>query len=129
MTQRIQRHPLLSLFDSPDANTTTDRRDTSIVPQQALFLMNNFFVREQAEGLARRLLAASADSTQRIELAHKLAWCNEAGPNEVESETRYVEAYQKELGRLGICNQQQELEAWTSYARVLLCANEFAYVD
>src|SRR5262249_34930358 len=59
MTQRLQRHPFLALFDGPDTNTSTDVRTSSTVPLQALFLMNNPFVIEQAEGFARRLLAAA----------------------------------------------------------------------
>jgi hypothetical protein len=44
MTQRIQRHPFLALFDGPDTNTSTDTRTDSTVPLQALFLMNNPFI-------------------------------------------------------------------------------------
>src|SRR5262249_23037668 len=58
MTQRIQRHPYLGLFDGADTNTSTEQRGTSTVPQQALFLMNNPWVKGQAEGFARRLTAA-----------------------------------------------------------------------
>ncbi|MEO2018154.1 MAG: PSD1 and planctomycete cytochrome C domain-containing protein, partial [Fuerstiella sp.] len=38
LTQRLFRHSLLGLFDSPDRNTSTSRRDSSNVPAQALFL-------------------------------------------------------------------------------------------
>src|SRR5206468_9455920 len=62
MTQRLQRHPYLALFDGPDTNASTERRASSTVPLQALYLMNHPFVREQAEGLARRLLAEPAES-------------------------------------------------------------------
>ena len=39
MTQRIQRHPFLALFDGPDTNASTGVRTTSTTPLQALFLM------------------------------------------------------------------------------------------
>jgi hypothetical protein len=129
MTQRIQRHPFLALFDGPDTNTTTARRGSSTVPQQALFLMNNPFVKEQAEALARRLLAASADPAQRIGLAHELAWSRLPTPSEVAKATGYIEAYKKKLAKAGAPNEQLEVEAWTSYARVMLSANEFVYLD
>src|SRR5262249_17227224 len=61
MTQRFQRHPFLALFDGPDTNPSTEQRTASTVPLQALFLTNAPFVTEQAEGFARRLLAASGD--------------------------------------------------------------------
>jgi hypothetical protein len=52
MTQRLQRHPFLALFDGPDTNTTTDTRTSSTVPLQLLFAMNNRWFHERAEGLA-----------------------------------------------------------------------------
>ena len=51
MTQRLMRHPFLAIFDGPDTNTSTDVRTRSTVPLQALYLMNNPFVQEQAAGL------------------------------------------------------------------------------
>jgi len=129
MTQRIQRHPYLALFDGPDTNTTTARRGSSTVPQQALFLMNNPFVKTQAEGLARRLLAGATEPARRIELAHQLAWSRPAKPAEVAKGIGYIEAYKRDLARAGARGDGLEVEAWTSYARVLLSANEFVYVD
>jgi hypothetical protein len=129
MMQRIQRHPYLGLFDGPDANTSTAQRDTSTVPQQALFLMNNPFVKEQAEGFARRLLTLVKEEHKRIELAYQWAWSRPAKPAEREKAARYIEAYRKELAKVGVTGERQELEAWASYARVLLSANEFVYID
>ncbi|MCI0464560.1 MAG: PSD1 and planctomycete cytochrome C domain-containing protein, partial [Gemmataceae bacterium] len=48
MTQRIQRHPFLATFDGPDTNASTAVRTTSTTSLQALFLMNDPFVHEQA---------------------------------------------------------------------------------
>ena len=44
MTQRLQRHPFLALFDGPDTNATTDVAHQHDGPLQALFLMNDPFV-------------------------------------------------------------------------------------
>lgn len=61
MTPRIQRHPYLAIFDGADPSTSTPARQTSTTPLQALYLLNDKFVHEQAEGLARRLHAESND--------------------------------------------------------------------
>jgi cytochrome c553 len=129
MTQRFQRHPFLALFDGPDTNTSTEQRTASTVPLQALFLTNDPFVTEQAEGFARRLLAASGDSRWRIDLAHRLAWARPARPDEVARGIHYMEEYRQRLAEAGAPAERLELEAWTSYARVLLCANEFVCLD
>jgi hypothetical protein len=129
MTQRLQRHPFLALFDGPDTNTTTDARGSSTVPLQALFMMNSTFMTEQAESLARRLIAASGDARARIDLAHRLAWGRHAMPGEIEKGERYVTTFRREAIEAGTSSQDVELEAWSSYTRVILSANEFVYVD
>lgn len=56
MQQRLKRHPFLSLFDGTDTNVSTARREMTTVPTQALYLMNNEFVHEQAVGLVKRFV-------------------------------------------------------------------------
>jgi hypothetical protein len=129
MTQRLQRHPFLALFDGPDTNTTTDVRTSSTVPLQALFMMNSAFVSEQAESFARRVLTEVTDLTCRIELAHRLAWSRLPTAEEISKGVAYLGVYSAELKRVGTPSERVELEAWTSYARILLGANEFVYVE
>jgi len=74
MTQRFQRHLFLALFDGPDTNNSTEARRNSIVPQQALFALNNQFVDEQATLFARRVLATRSDEASRVRYAQELAW-------------------------------------------------------
>ena len=47
---------LFEVFDFADPSICTGRRNTSTVAPQALFLMNNSFVIEQAQRTAHRLL-------------------------------------------------------------------------
>jgi hypothetical protein len=129
MTQRFQRHPYLALFDGPDTNTSTEQRTSSTVPQQALFLMNNPFMVEQAEGLARRVIGVSNDPVRRIDSAHQWAWSRPPQPVEIEKAIRYLTAYEQQLAKTNVSGERQELEAWTSFGRILLSANEFVYLD
>jgi hypothetical protein len=129
MTQRLQRHPYLALFDGPDPNASTGRRTTAIVPLQALYLMNHPFVRAQAEGLAGRLLAVSDEAGQRVARAYEWAWGRPPTPAETERDVAYVRRYERALAEARAPTERREIEAWTSYARVLLTANEFVYVD
>jgi hypothetical protein len=129
MTQRLQRHPYLALFDGPDTNHSTDVRSRSTVPLQALYFMNNAFVREQAEGLAKRLIVAATDPRERIGLAYERAWGRPPQPDETAKALAYIENYGRGLSQAGAPAGQVEIEAWTSHARLLLTANEFLYVD
>jgi hypothetical protein len=129
MTQRLQRHPFLALFDGPDTNHSTDVRTSATVPLQALYLMNNSFVREQAEGFAKRLLDATADHEGRVSLAQELAWGRPPTTDDVEKGVAYVSRFTQESLKTGTATERGDLEAWSSYARILLSSNPFLYVD
>jgi hypothetical protein len=129
MRQRLQRHPYLALFDAPDANVSTDVRTAATIPLQALYLMNNEFVRQQAAGLARRSLAASGDSTDRIRFAVERAWSRPPDPDEIQRGQDFLARCGREAAGTAASASERELEVWTGYARALLTANEFFFVD
>jgi hypothetical protein len=127
MTPRFQRHPFLALFDGPDTNTSTEARRASIVPQQALYSLNNPFVDEQAHLLARRILARSANEPERVRYGCQTAWSREPSALDLEKISRFLNSARSLAASNNLPNPEQE--AWTSFARVLLTANEFLYVD
>jgi len=60
-------------FDFSPTSMVTGRRHVSTVPTQALFLMNNPFVHEQAQAAAKRLLAEKEPADDaRLERAYQL---------------------------------------------------------
>ncbi len=129
MTQRLVRHPYLALFDGPDPNLSTDVRTSATVPLQALYLMNNPFVAEQSVDFARRVCDAESESPQRVRLAVRLAYGREPNDNECVRAIAFIEKYTAESTATGAAPADAAREAWTSFARVLLTANEFVYVD
>lgn len=128
MTQRFQKHPFLALFDGPDTNHSTEARRVSTVPQQALFAMNNRFLNDCAEALAKGVLDSSGDDEGRLSLLVGRAWGRPADPNETRlflgALASARDASTENAGRPG-----REHAAWTTLARVVLTANEFFYVD
>ena len=63
----------LEVFDFAEQGMVTGRRDTTTVAPQALYLLNDPFVRQQALALAQACSAgASLDDTGRIDLAYRL---------------------------------------------------------
>ncbi len=129
MTQRLQRHPFLALFDGPDTNTTTEQRPVSTVPQQALHLMNSPEMQKLAGAFAIRLLGTKSANVDRIRLAHLLCYARPATGAEVSRGEQYLKRYLDEARRAGVAPDQAERQSWTSYARILMSANEFVYVD
>jgi hypothetical protein len=129
MTQRIQRHPFLALFDGADPNASTDARTSATVPLQALYMLNNPFVWEQACALAHRLMESTVDAELRTEFAHRLAYARPASCAERQCGATFVEAYERVLTDSGASRSDAQFEAWASYVHILLTANEFIFVD
>ena len=94
------------------------KRTTSSVPTQALFLMNNPFVRQQAEFAAKRLLEEqSASNDTRIKYAYQLT----LGRQPTASEGRIV---------LDFLKAGQEPEAvWTQVFQSLFASLDFRYLN
>ncbi len=68
---RYKLDEYLQLFDFPSPNLSAEKRFTTTVPLQRLFLMNSDFMQQQAERLARRV-AAEPDNTARIQKLYRL---------------------------------------------------------
>jgi hypothetical protein len=114
----VSRHnldPLLRLFDFPDPNLTNDRRASTTVPLQQLFVLNSEFISRQSRMLAARVTALDTDDVARVHRAFRSAYGRLPHDREVEISLRFL----KEAGVSG----------WEKFAQVLLSANEFAYVD
>ena len=120
MIQRIQRRPLMALFDGADANASTGQRRLSNVPTQALYFLNNDFLHLQASALAKRLAKRSAESDGRIRLAHQLALGRPASEAEIAQVQEFITTYTAAA---------DEARAWDAWCRVLLGSNEFLYVN
>jgi len=66
LVKRSFRFPMLSAFDLPDNITSCGRRDITTIPNQALTLLNNHTMREQAAAFADRLLRETNGQLDRV---------------------------------------------------------------
>jgi hypothetical protein len=81
---KVSRYKLdtyLQTFDFPPPNISAEKRFTTTVPLQRLFLMNSDFMQVEAEALAKRV-AAEPDNRARIRKMYQLAFARD--PNEQE---------------------------------------------
>lgn len=109
---------VLRSFDFTDPDATTAQRPQTVVPQQALFLMNSPFVQEQARHLAER--AEAPDDAARVQALYRTALARPAS----EAETRLALQF---IARAD--DDEQRTAAWHQLAQALLCTNEFSFVD
>src|SRR5262249_18314287 len=96
---------------------------------QALFLLNDPFAHKQADRLAARLEAETADDADRVDRAYRLAFGRPVTGDGVTLAREYLAACRAKLGGGGRPAEKRAHAAWASYARVLLSSNEFLFVD
>ncbi|MFN7361554.1 MAG: DUF1549 and DUF1553 domain-containing protein, partial [Pirellulaceae bacterium] len=129
MTQRIQRHPYLAIFDGADPSASTPSRLVSTTPLQALYLLNDKFVHQQSEGLAKRLMSESTDDTIRLERVWSLMFGRLPESDERKAAEDFLVAAQKELQLSGLQSNTTKEQSWQALIRSLVRLNEFVYVD
>jgi hypothetical protein len=125
MTQRIQRHPYLAIFDGADPSTSTGRRTSSTTPLQALFLLNDPFVHGQADLFADRLRGIRIPDADRVREGFRLALGRRPGGDETAKSLDFLESVRER----SVGEKDPEAEAWRAFARVLFRLNEFAQLD
>lgn len=106
---RFQQDETLSLFDFPSASVSVEKRASTNVPLQKLYLLNSPFLLRQSEALGRRMR----------ELGVTASYLRIFGRPAAEAELRMAEEFLRQAGPDG----------WTRYAQVLLSSNEFAFID
>jgi hypothetical protein len=80
----------LSLFDFPNPNLVTSRRENTTSPNQALYLMNNPFVQSESVHFARRLLSTAGSEEKRIRLAYQTAFLREPTSSEIKRSRQFI---------------------------------------
>ena len=130
MTQRIQRHPFLALFDGADPNASTALRRTTTVPSQALFFLNDPMVHRQAESLARSARRDCAEPAARVEWVHRRVLRRSPDAAESAEALDFLARYRQALGAIPQSGPDEpETRALAAWIRVLLGSNEFLTVD
>jgi hypothetical protein len=127
MTQRLKRHPFLTLFDGADPNASTAERASTTVPTQALFFLNDPFLHESSDHWATRLMSQTAEMERRLELAWRAALGRHPTLEELRDAQDFLRDYRQELNQLQ--TQDADRLALAACLRLLLGSNEFLHVD
>ncbi|MDB4416580.1 DUF1553 domain-containing protein, partial [bacterium] len=113
---------LFEVFDFANPSMVTGRRDISTVAPQALYMMNNSFVRTQSKLTAKRLLSEShLTPTARIENAYLQI----LGRNATKSE---ITLSQQFLLSVSNKNQKTSADAWSQMIQAMFSTIEFRYI-
>jgi len=122
---RFRLDNFLQVFDFPNPSFTAEQRFSTNVPLQRLYFMNNDFVYAQAGKLAERVYPQPND-TARIAEAYRLLYGRAPTAKELEMGLQFLKTTPEKPGNTV---NREPVTAWREYARVLLSANEFEFVD
>jgi hypothetical protein len=120
----------MAAFDVADPNLIVGRRDATTSPSQGLYVLNSPFVIEQAEQLARGLLAGPAvDDTTQIERAYLTMLARRPTPGELAAVKQYLASTGPNAGRAAASDLEADrLSAWTSFAQAMMALPEFRFL-
>lgn len=121
---------MFQLLDFPDPAVSSGNRATTVVPLQALLLLNSDFVMEAAAGLADRLLSEANDDDQRLARLYSLAFGRNPTVNERAADRVFLRAVaQAQIHTAETDANNRVRQAWTTLCHVALAASEFIYVN
>jgi hypothetical protein len=117
--------PMMTAFDTPVPFTTMGRRHVSNVPTQALILMNDPFVAEQARLWAKDVLSDKSISWEgRIRRMYAAAFGREPATPESTKAVAFLADQAKEYGCL-----VDDDRVWADLAHVLFNSKAFVFVN
>jgi hypothetical protein len=119
--------PMMLAFDTPIPFNAMGRRSESNVPAQALILMNNSFVIDQANKWAARLIKEQPDPRQRIVQVYQQAFSRIPSEAEIDQGIEFLRLQAKEL-KLDPNGIAEHHEPWADYCHVLMNVKEFLYL-
>ena len=123
---RAALEDVFATFDYVDPAVSLEKRPTTTVPHQVLFLQNHPLPMHSAWLLAERLQRACQSPEDKIDLAYRILFSRQSTAAELAVGLEFIEG---ESGTGRGRRKTDPLEPWASYCRGLILTNEFLYVD
>jgi hypothetical protein len=132
LARRSNPVTFMQVFDYPVIDVNCTRRSSSATPLQSLTMINSEFLTDSAASLARRVEALAGDDAplpKLIETAYQLAFSRIASDNEAEFAREYIHQQKELYMNSGVSGDDASKRTLENFVHMLLCSNEFLYVD
>ncbi len=131
---RDQIPDFLSVFDFPDASLVNGQRDTTNVPSQSLFLMNNAQANALADAFAKRLAEFEGNPLERLTHAYQLAFSRAPTQDELAAIRTFWMDFPNKVQTIANKNsaegrQKTEQLALTTFCQALFASAEFRFLN
>jgi len=122
--------PMMELFDAPTTTDSCAVRTRSVVPTQALVLMNDEFVEDQAGFLAQRsVMEAGGDLAKAVERMHLLALAHVPTAERLKQAKSFISAREAAYTQETSAKETPRHRAFTDLAHVLFNSSEFITIE
>ena len=127
ITKRHLLWPIMTAFDFPNTERPCGKRDVTTVAPQALSLLNNTFVHERSERLAKDVMQSSDNLDDQIQQA----WRSVLGRDPSAQEQKWAKSHitQQTEHFAARSAKDPDFLAFASVCHGLINSNEFLYVD
>lgn len=119
---RSNSYRFFALFDFPNANTSVGRRGVTTVPTQALLMMNDPFVMDQAQSLAQLVQKSPPD--HRIEEVYQQLFSRQPTAQESARAAAFLNDY-----GVTVSAEQSEHNSLSAFCHSLILTSEFVHVE
>jgi hypothetical protein len=127
----VKRSKLMSMmqvFDAPEALGGVAQRPTTTIAPQALLLMNNPNVRSYAKAFAKRIAGnANTPPEEVVRSGYLIALARSAAPEELADGVMFIR--QQSESYLSTGKTDGRYLAVADFCQILMCLNEFVYVE
>ena len=141
--KRILPFPMFEAFDAPSSEESCPRRFSSVVPSQALTMMNDKAVLEWSAAFAARVLNdGGLTPEQRIDRAYRLAFARAPNADERQAVSAFLASQSKLVATRLARNEKVILpaqlapgvdpalaSAFVDFCHSLMSSNEFLYLN
>jgi hypothetical protein len=117
----------LDVFDFAEPSMVVGQRESSNTADQALFMLNNTFVLEQSDALARRILREATSDEEQIARAFLIAFGRQATNDELKASREFF----RKIGPK-ISDRRRDEQAFlmlSQFCQALICSAEFRFVN
>jgi len=124
---------VLSVFDFPDASLVNGDRETTNVPSQSLFLMNNNQALGTADAFAARIAKYEGTPTERLSYAYELAFGREPTAQEKTAIANFWSKFPGQVARTAGNSKEEkdkaQFAALSAFCQSLFASAEFRYLN
>jgi hypothetical protein len=117
----------LDVFDFAEPSLVVGDREKSNTPDQALYMLNNPFLLEQSDAVARRLMKSSSNLAGRASLAFEWIYGRPATKNEMRAATEFFR--KAEQDKTKDSRDQKTFQALSQFCQALFCSAEFRFIN